>query len=56
MLFFILVQLTPNYGIVYEIEDWAKNNGCLDLGMSDNVNTIHKLLKPLVRVIKKQGL
>jgi len=39
---------------VYVIEDWAKNNRHLDLGISDNVNTNHKLLKPLEEKLKKK--
>ena len=41
----VFLELTPNYGIVYEIEDWVNNNGHLDLGISDSVGNIHKMLK-----------
>ena len=32
------LELTPNYGIMYEIECWVNNNGHYNLGISDSVD------------------
>jgi len=34
----VFLELTPNYGIMYEVEDWVNNNGHLNLGISDSVD------------------
>ena len=45
---FVFLKLTPNYGIVYEVEDWVNNNGHLDLSISDSAKNLHKVLKSVV--------
>ena len=44
----VFLELTPNYGIMYEVEDWVNNNGHLNIGISDSVNNLHKVLKSVV--------
>jgi hypothetical protein len=44
----VFLELTPNYGIVYEVEDWGNDNGHLSIGISDSVNNLHKVLKSVV--------
>jgi hypothetical protein len=34
----IFLELTPNYGFMYEIEDWVNNKRHLNLGISDSVD------------------
>jgi len=36
----VFLQLTSNFGIEYEIEDWADNNGHLNLGIYDDINNL----------------
>ena len=44
----VFLELTLNYGIMYEVEDWGNNNGHLKIGISDSVNNLHKVLKSVV--------
>jgi hypothetical protein len=44
----VFLELTPNYGIVYEIENWGNDNGHLSIGISDSVNNLHNVLKSVV--------
>jgi len=44
----VFLELTPNYDIIYKIEDWVDNNGHLDLGILDNAENMNNELKLLV--------
>ena len=44
----VFLEITPNYGIMYEVEDWGNNSGHLDIGISDSVNNLNKVLKSLL--------
>ena len=41
----VFLELTPNYGIMYEVEDWVNNKGHLNIGISDSVNRLTYKLK-----------
>ena len=43
----VFLNLTPNFGIVYEIENWGNNNGHLDLWISDNAKHLISTLNSL---------
>ncbi len=44
----VFLELTHNYGIVYEIENRGNDNGHLSIGISDSVNNLHNVLKSVV--------
>lgn len=41
----IFLDLTSNFGIAYEIEDWADNNGHLDLWIRETKEKMTEYLK-----------
>jgi len=43
----IYLKLTSNFGILYEIEDWADNNGHLDLWISDTTENLMTEIKSI---------
>jgi hypothetical protein len=43
----IFLDLTSNFGIAYEIEDWADNNGHLDLWIRDSPKNLLKEIKSI---------
>jgi len=40
----IFLDLSPNFGIAYEITDWADNNGHLNLFINDTEENLRILL------------